>query len=401
MLKRFLIISAFFSVFPAVTCADELPPIVQFESAGHADACAQVKLKFAGTPADKLLLTNGLQLSYGEICALGGDLYGVPESPIALGANAEERKQRFLDAFATLDTASLAVAEVPKILDVLHEEEQQVQDGIKNGEDPAEIYARMGSDHDIAWNCITGGFCPADHPDIPADVVKQIYYLDQGRYLKLADRDFDHFGAEAWLAYSSGHAAALEVAANAKQDAATLQMAYAMNAFACHFLTDLFSSGHMRTPHLALYNSVTPSSLGSALSAYMHREDSTSGLTVSNLRGDTWFAFGDRNYFEKNNNDNRTRLIHVLQISADEIFAAFTDGKVPTAESAIANLIPDLNKLSHDDAHINTAPLFYWDDANKEIMRRSTLSDSKSYTWTAYWLGWGTLSELWAERGVP
>ena len=62
-------------------------------------------------------------------------------------------------------------------------------------------------------------------------------------------------------AYGVGHSIALEIAKSAGQikDASKrkeqLRDAYFHEAFAAHYLTDLFSSGHVRAPRRKLHNS--------------------------------------------------------------------------------------------------------------------------------------------------
>lgn len=53
-------------------------------------------------------------------------------------------------------------------------------------------------------------------------------------------------------------------------------------AFACHFLTDYFSAGHIRVPRVELPEHVTPAIVGSLLSGLMH-----------NKQGERWIAYGD------------------------------------------------------------------------------------------------------------
>ncbi|KAJ9638282.1 hypothetical protein H2199_006969 [Coniosporium tulheliwenetii] len=111
-------------------------------------------------------------------------------------------------------------------------------------------------------------------------------------------------------AYSAGHLAALAQGERARTSGSTsdLKEAYFMEAFAQHFLTDLFSTGHMRTPRRVLhepYSDVDPPPDGpdypdldlwpaDACAQIMHNEDSANGLWVSNSLGETWAAYGDR-----------------------------------------------------------------------------------------------------------
>ena len=72
-----------------------------------------------------------------------------------------------------------------------------------------------------------------------------------GRMMKLAVRNFDHFQPFAREAYEIGHELAMEKAREASHTNKEHQIeiaheAYSIEAFACHFLTDSFASGHMR-----------------------------------------------------------------------------------------------------------------------------------------------------------
>ena len=68
----------------------------------------------------------------------------------------------------------------------------------------------------------------------------------------------DHFGEDAWKVYKAGHTIALRIAkagGGPKTDATAikaaekqLKEAYLYDAFALHYLTDQFASGHVRAP---------------------------------------------------------------------------------------------------------------------------------------------------------
>ena len=72
------------------------------------------------------------------------------------------------------------------------------------------------------------------------------------RYLLLAARNLSHFsaGGTAWQAYSLWHGKAIADALEAGQtsDQAVWRRALTKEAFGDHFLTDMFSAGHVRTP---------------------------------------------------------------------------------------------------------------------------------------------------------
>lgn len=67
-------------------------------------------------------------------------------------------------------------------------------------------------------------------------------------------------GEHAIMAYCLGHTRALQLARLAQskptdaEKTKQLRYAYAHEAFAAHFLTDLFSSGHLRSPRRPLHN---------------------------------------------------------------------------------------------------------------------------------------------------
>ena len=60
----------------------------------------------------------------------------------------------------------------------------------------------------------------------------------------------DHFGKDAWMVYRAGHALALGIAKTGNGTIESLKSAYLHDAFALHFLTDQFASGHIRTPRI-------------------------------------------------------------------------------------------------------------------------------------------------------
>ena len=157
----------------------------------------------------------------------------------------------------------------------------------------------MGDSLSKKWNVATGGGSAVTD------------WLPMGRYLNLAAENWDHFTGFAIIAYRAGHEIAMDKAAqikgagvSAEEAEARLEEAYAINAFADHFLTDLFSAGHMRAPRRELYQQVmTPvpgfsGSLGSLLCRSMHDEDSRNGLKVWNKAGESWTAYGDKRLFD-------------------------------------------------------------------------------------------------------
>lgn len=310
-------------------------------------------------------LPNGLQLTYGQIVALGGDFYGIPSKPISDGDTPEARVQRFQQAFATLANNAGAVNEVPKIFDILQTEITAVDNAIRDGQEPHVAYDQLGNSLSYKWGRVTWG-----------------------RYLFLANTNWDHFGQHAVSAYIAGHTAALAqaVAAGRSRDEKGLELAYAMNAFADHYLSDLFSAGHLRTPRKELYDSaIGVSTIANLCAKWMHDEDCEFGLNVQRTDGqpDTWRAYGDGRYFDTIDVGNRNRVDFTVQNSADEIWEAFSSGIAPPAtEYAALDSIPDLFNAQTDPNRWNYAPLFIWDKSSKKIKYRTNVNDLNSFEWS-------------------
>ncbi|SJL10242.1 uncharacterized protein ARMOST_13626 [Armillaria ostoyae] len=154
-------------------------------------------------------LKNQLSLTYGQINGLAGDFYGT-YYPISDGKTDQDRSARFVRAYNTLaDGGSHQPKEAMDILRVLEAEVDADNAALANRQDPSVVYAKL--------------------PDI----------------------NWDHFGVDARAAYNTGHAAAIQ-----KVISGDLDGAHAMNAFADHFLEDLFSAGHLRTPRRFLHRSI-------------------------------------------------------------------------------------------------------------------------------------------------
>ncbi|WP_397457952.1 phospholipase [Pseudomonas asplenii] len=360
-------------------------PQVRFEGGEHTAIGDGTLLRFAADAPPipawqvELHLANGLALTYGQVIALGGDFYGIPGRPIADGSNPQERQTRFRAAFDSLAVLPASREEAQNILQVMKTEINATHQAIRDGRQPHEAYDELGDTLSGEWNRITGG----------GSVASPLFPL--GRYLKLAASNWDHFGEWALLAYKAGHAVALQQAVVAHQSGRDqdLELAYAMNAFADHFLTDLFSAGHLRVPRKQLADSVTPSDVGSLISRFMHDEDSQYGLKVSNARGERWNCYGDKRYFDSLDDSNRRQVKQAVQQSADEVFATYLSGTVVPVDSyaALAS-VPDLAKVEDSQDRLNFAPLFAL--KGKTVLRRKDVNDLNDRSQSDSWWGWST-----------
>jgi len=62
----------------------------------------------------------------------------------------------------------------------------------------------------------------------------------------------------------------------------------------------------------------------------MHDEDNAIGLSVKNVAGETWTAYGDKRALDLENDDNKKRCLKALQVSADKIYLAWKNMTKPS-----------------------------------------------------------------------
>lgn len=335
-----------------------LPPWVLAGTAEHEAIGQNLALHFSNwarnTSFHLFELPNALSLRFGDIVALAGDFYGVPGCPIS---DARDPEEAFLMAFDTLASDGKAALEVPRILSVLAQEGEIIRGLLEEGMQPSQAYERLGERLDKQWNHLTGGCSP----HIPAWWTP----LCWGRYTWLAHTNWDHFGTHALIAFRAGLTVAMKVAVEASALATDedrnrkLQLAYAMVAFAGHFLSDLFSAGRLRTPRkqlcIATGQGFMAPDAASFCARLMHDEDNHNGLWVSNGRGDQWIAHGGARYGDPENAANRAMLALAMQASINDVFQAFLHQRVPAHPSSL-DFTPVLDFDPHDRQ--NHAPLF-------------------------------------------
>lgn len=392
-------------------------PFMQLESFDYAEHLMlgnKVQLQWSDTvttPAFQrpLKLENGVTLTYGDINALGGDFFATM-NPICMGSSFQDQCARFKQAFETLDKSSRAVQEVPKIQAANQPELNAIGTATQNGTTTADtgaIYAKL--DETVNKNHVEDKALDdaTRRPNDPS-------------YMAIAQLNLDHFGADGRTAYNAGHYCALQAASSGN-----LELAYAMNAFADHFLGDAFASGHFRTPRRKLHGS--PSNVQGAVdtiskivlgndkaamvaalavqifnprtsvylafdslapdfcSKFMHQEDNVLGLWLTNKRGDKWQVFGDTKMFDPGNALNCKFMLQGLQTSVSEVYEAFKAGSgAPTKDPStygVWNIAP-----SAEIPGSNHQPLFRQDG-----WYRSPINDpkSKSYTDPTPWYNKG------------
>lgn len=382
-------------------------------------------------------------LSYGQVLSLGGDFYGmVNQESISLGSPTDKNPatMRFKHAFQALNDCDRK--ELATILKTMQKE----IDGLAKAtavtppippDAPSAMYAGLGDSLSFEWNTETGG--GITHPTAASAIVARAIGtvpmlaplmalwayavpLPRGRYLMLASSNWDHFGSGAIASYRAGHALACWFAARAASGGAKLEYAYMVNAFADHFLTDLFSAGHLRVPRKPLqeasltsgYRAVdalvvpalntlvgAPDLLGGMLAKKMHDEDGKSGLSVRNARGDQWTAYGDGYLFDAKSATNLKNVRDAVQTSIDEVWAAYNSPKPYLQDPATAGypcpmaalkIIPDLADVNQPLSTKNPAPLFIMD--GQTIKRRADCANPNRHEYISDWTSLGTLALL-------
>lgn len=288
----------------------------------------------------------GTRLTFGEIIALAGDYFGVAMAPISAGTSEAKRRQRFLDAYATL--AHCAPNDVYKLTKMIREE----------GNEP-DVSTMMQGQPSLSG-------IDNDHADI--------YRFTKCNYFSLLVHNVDHFNIQAHVAFRTGYLMALDVARRAGQltnpaeRAQQLEYAYSLLGFSCHYLTDAFASGHMRTPRTALEKQFGPY-LGAILSLFQHDEDGDLGLEVCAMNRithatQTWTSFGDGHLFEKESGENQEKAREAVQMAADELYNAFINPHAPILfkNSDVMRMIP---KVTDN----NFPPMFKVDSRGRLMCR--------------------------------
>ncbi|KAM5341871.1 hypothetical protein ACJ41O_014902 [Fusarium nematophilum] len=309
---------------------------IEFNYAEHKMMGEMLRLRWSGTETTpgtrELQLPNGIKLSYGEINGLGGDFFG-GYSPVSDGKSLEQQCKYFKEAFDTLGKSDGAKKKAQDLLNRRQEEVDAIAQAVAGGQSTFEAYNRLK--HPAFFGLSTD------------DVGDQLdsAFSDGPSYLRLAQINLDHFGQDAITAYNAGHYCALEAAAGGN-----LELGYAMNAFADHYLGDCFASGHFRTPRRTLHGSTTGFQMAWAvisgmlqngpsgadvlagalkpmapdlLSMLMHNEDNKLGITVKNRKGTKFTIWGDKQLFEAKNARNKEMMRQALQASVDEVYEAF------------------------------------------------------------------------------
>jgi len=173
-------------------------------------------------------------------------------------------------------------------------------------------------------------------------------------YLEVVSQNYAHFGWNNMVAYVNYHGKALLLAQRGHELKATqpatardlFNKALVYNAFADHYLTDAFASGHIRVPRIQIkrwakdqFFGVFRASRGDLLTMYLHNIESQNlhtkkeqGLRVRNSLGDIWLTRGDGNLNLYATDSDPTVVLPktALAESFKDVLIAWSSGEVPT-----------------------------------------------------------------------
>ena len=284
--------------------------------------------------------------NYGKIVALAFDYYGAmsKEEVICFGTTEEERDRRFKAIFDSFWTS----LDQEKLTDAL--------------------------------NVITVEYVASVATFPPSAGILGLSnkrWIENPSAVKIGVWNFDHFGDCARLGYIAGQTMAIAeqripnrniLSSSDSQKTTDLsssnhKKAIAVNAFANHFSTDLFSSGHMRVPRIEIYKACG-SAYSAALTAMrMHDEDSYNGLPV--VVGDNYFmAYGDAFGMDSKSADNMIQMMRFVNASLSQVISGY-QGNISDLLSTIP--IPQ----SPEQNTSTTCPLY---SVREDLLIRSPLN---------------------------
>jgi hypothetical protein len=263
----------------------------------------------------------GWRMKFGEVICLAGDFFAHFD---------RESAARFHDAWPPLRGVAGWLAGEDYRADLLFEADRTAV---------ADLLATIHRDGTGSTSALGEVFKTA------ADTALRQY--PARRYLALASQNHCHFGSpdparvpnEALALYRGYHQLACERAAAAGDDKARWVLAVATEAFACHFLTDLFASGHMRTPRRALGERFGILRGALRMSKAMHDEDNAVGLwctTRAPAAGPrvVWRAFGDGRLLAPESRRHLLQVQEAVRRSVWEIHEARAKRDVADGERA-------------------------------------------------------------------
>jgi hypothetical protein len=326
------------------------------------DLASLLGLKIERDHSNNDKITNIQILLENQTWLAPGDFFGKPKQPICFGENIENQKQRFNKAYATLLKTKYSdqIAEVLKYAKEQHDKRHGGNGPsiFKHGFDKMYVMNREqvedNSDNGLVSN-LKYSFKTRE-PNKPWE----------SRYAKLSLTNFDHFGKEAKRAFRAGYLVAIDTAKEAAQatddetKAQLLRKAMTQMLFACHYLTDLYAAGHIRTPRKAILNSLVNKPINEIpavenistirlmtagfLAKEMHDEDCAKSINVT-INREKWLASGDGTFYKNEYEDNARKVCNAMVAALKEVIKAYNNGESyePKYEDFALNNIPEDN----------------------------------------------------------
>lgn len=200
-------------------------------------------------------------------------------------------------------------------------------------------------------------------PGVELPECGMVYKDNAKNMVELVRTNYAHFGWNNMVTYVSYHQKALDMAikahslqnSNPSLAQKTLQNALFINGFADHFLTDAFSSGHIRVPRKQLKEwaeknmaGFFKADKGNIISLAFHDRESKDrngneiGLTVENSLGQKWKAQSDGKLNECTADDELpiANPINAVYHSVREVLYAYKSGSVSNGKFEATLLVP-------------------------------------------------------------
>lgn len=344
-------------------------------------------LAFRGIQAsfdrETFLLVGGKKLTFGEIVALAGDYYAHFDAQAA---------QEF--AWAWPDPVELT-----GLLDTEYRRPTLVDDEPQTVTDILQAVDATKQ----------GGQAELDKKSTMVDLALSTSYPLR-RYLALASQNHCHFASQPWNGqiddrenaalrlYIAYHNRAMRQAetSGANKDVDGFFHALSVDAFGCHFLSDLFATGHIRTPRRILGEKYGVAKGALGMSHEMHCEDNKLGMWLT-TRSNTsprmvWRGYGDDQLLKPQAANHLWIVQRAVARSAAEVFAAYCGERIPAESSAMAlipvplpagqtpqpgDVLPDGSPAPQTDP--NSYPLFCWLSESQFVARRTGRPSANEY----------------------
>eukprot|EP01006_Ploeotia_vitrea_P037635 TRINITY_DN66156_c5_g1_i1.p1 TRINITY_DN66156_c5_g1~~TRINITY_DN66156_c5_g1_i1.p1 ORF type:complete len:1201 (-),score=716.89 TRINITY_DN66156_c5_g1_i1:210-3812(-) len=341
-------------------------------------------------------------LSYGGLCGMAGDFFAGPLRTIQDGSESvlvadpvsmnlvtgnfrsrqgmERQMQRiFNHYYPNLASAKWST----RIVRIMHQADLEmfaIRRAKRAGRDVSRAFSEQAQNCRGIW-CVTNSHnnnLANIMNDAPADMT---YHMNTATFIAAtsnrlsspfmvnAATNLDHFNdSRARDVYDVCHTLAMREAKNARGAGSAsakregLIKALLMNSHCDHFLTDLFSAGHLRSKRYRTYvqrhrlgceRGMLTTALESAGAAAKmeHDEDNYFGLPVKNRRGKRWRAYGDAKAFDTEPT-GLGELVGAVVRSIRDVLKAFSDGTVagPFA-SRVYDYLPDIDTTNVTAVH--------------------------------------------------